>query len=275
MYEPVGYWEKLLNDRPGLAGVADPSQAEFALARSYRVVRRNAFRLLRDHGLRRLDGCHVLDVGSGSGYWLSTWHESGARSVTGIELTSVGSERLRRTHGYATVLQCDVGAETFDLAGKFDLISAMSVMLHIVDDAAFRRALGRLAEALAPQGTLLVADPVLTRRDTRLPPAPGDNSVARPLREWQEASSAVGLEIVAVRASTVLQGNPIDVRDARNLSRLNRLWWEFGRLQRRAPSPVAKGVVNLTALADQALTHVPAPAISSKLMLLRRIGTDV
>jgi len=46
----------------------------------------------------------------------------------------------------------------------FDFISAMSVLLHIVDDSRWRRALRNLATVIAPDGHLVVFDPVIVSR---------------------------------------------------------------------------------------------------------------
>ena len=49
---------------------------------------------------------------------------------------------------------------------KFDIVNVMSVIFHVVDDAAFGRALDNMAAAMNPDGLLLLSDR-LGRKDLR------------------------------------------------------------------------------------------------------------
>lgn len=273
MYEPGTYWEGLLSDHSGLVGVADPTHAEFALRESYRVVHRNVLRMLRPEGVSALDGTRVLDVGSGSGFWLDTWQQLGAQRPTALELTEVASERLRQSRADVDVVTGDITRPDLELPGSpYGFISAMSVLLHIVDDDAFHRALRNICRLLSDDGLFLLADPILVRRQSRHPSSPGDNSVARTFAEWQAALDAVGLRIARVQPSTVLQGNPIDVRSPQMLHALNRAWAAYGRLQSRARPRLARALVRTVSHTDAVLTRIPFPAVSAKLAVIRRKG---
>jgi len=81
-----------------------------------------------------------------------------------VDLTEVAVERLRMRHPQATFLQADVGEPGLSVGGVFDFFSAMSVLLHIVDDFRWRRALRNLATVIAPDGHLVVFDPVIVSR---------------------------------------------------------------------------------------------------------------
>lgn len=70
-----------------------------ALGRAFNTwmyrVRREVF--LREVGRLPLDvrAADVLDVGSGTGFYVDLWKELGARSVTGCDLTQAAVDRLR------------------------------------------------------------------------------------------------------------------------------------------------------------------------------------
>ncbi|MEO6714804.1 MAG: methyltransferase domain-containing protein [Mycobacteriales bacterium] len=270
MYEPRTYWESLLRQRTGLSGVADPGHTDAALRASYRVVHRNVRRLLRHHGLGSLTGKRVLDIGSGSGYWLTAWQQLGAGDITAVELTDVASDRLRDAFPTVTLVTGDVSEESLEVEGTFDLISAMSVLLHIVDEDAFVRALTRLGAWLSPTGVLLVADPILTRRDSRHTAQVGDNSIARTVGEWRIALDRAGLRLEEVRTSTVLQGNPIDVRGERAAHRLNQAWRRYAKVQASAPRFVARAVIGAVEAADVVLSRGHLLPISAKLAVITK-----
>jgi SAM-dependent methyltransferase len=271
-YRPQDYWESLLGEDAGLTGVSDPRHSELGMQGSYDVVRENVVKLLRAHGVGSLRGSRVLDIGSGSGFWLDTWTLLGAEDLTGVELTDVASDRLRASHPAAVVVRADVSDPGLTIDGDFDLVSAMNVLLHIVDEAAFRRALLNLSHLLREDGVLLVADPVLTRRPTRHPTTAASNSVARTVTEWRSALGDVGLEIVDIRPSTVLQGNPIDVKHRPFLIGLDLLWNVYGRAQAALPRRAARRLVSGVARLDRRLTHSSWPAVGAKLVLVRRTG---
>jgi SAM-dependent methyltransferase len=241
---------------------------------SYEVVRDNVVDLLLARGVGSLHGSRVLDIGSGSGFWLDTWAALGAEDLTGVELTDVASDRLRASHPSVTVVRADVSDRELDINGDFDFVSAMNVLLHIVDDAAFRRALQNLSRLLREDGVLLVADPVLTRRSTRHPTTAASNSVARTAAEWRSALAEVGLEIVEIRPSTVLQGNPIDVKHRPVLVGLDLLWNAYGRAQTLLPPRAARGLVAGVARLDRRLTHSSWPPVGAKLVLVRRTAAS-
>jgi 2-polyprenyl-6-hydroxyphenyl methylase / 3-demethylubiquinone-9 3-methyltransferase len=105
-----------------------------------------------------LEGKAALDVGCGAGLLAEPLVRLGAK-VTGIdaspEVIEVAWEHARRQG-----LEIDYRAgDVQELEGQFDLITAMEVIEHVADPAAFVRA---LAKRLAPGGLLLLSTPNAT-----------------------------------------------------------------------------------------------------------------
>ena len=163
-YDPIRYWSELLGERYDDTGVAYPALSESFNQALHRALTRETRRVLDRYGLLDRSPSRVLDVGSGSGIWIRFWTEFGARQIVGVDLTEVAVERLRMGHPQATFLPADVGEPGLSVGGMFDFISAMSVLLRIVDDSRWRRALRNLATVLAPDGHLVVFDPVIVSR---------------------------------------------------------------------------------------------------------------
>jgi 2-polyprenyl-6-hydroxyphenyl methylase/3-demethylubiquinone-9 3-methyltransferase len=108
--------------------------------------------------LRPLAGKTALDVGCGAGLIAEPLARLGA-AVTGID-ASLPVIDVARAHAAAQGLAIDyrVG-EVTELKGSFDLITAMEVVEHVADPAAFLKALSRL---LAPGGLLVLSTPNAT-----------------------------------------------------------------------------------------------------------------
>lgn len=167
----------------------------------------------------------VLDVGSGAGHWIDFYRQifRPAR-VVGVDIARSSVEALSLRLADATeaaVLQADVSAAGFELGERFELINAIGVMFHIVEDEAWERALGNLAHHLEPGGHLVVggqfgwitANVQFHSRDDFASWNEGTadgvrlvNKRIRSLRRWKRAARAVGLRFAALQRSREARG---------------------------------------------------------------------
>lgn len=106
-------------------------------------------------------GRRLLDIGSGTGHWIDFFRQAfRVAEVVGIELAPQMADRLREKYAgdaAVTIHALDISDARFALAGeRFDLISAIGVMFHIIDDDRWRQAIANLAGTLEPGGVLIV-----------------------------------------------------------------------------------------------------------------------
>jgi 2-polyprenyl-6-hydroxyphenyl methylase/3-demethylubiquinone-9 3-methyltransferase len=107
---------------------------------------------------RPLNGKTALDVGCGAGLLTEPLARLGAM-VTGID-ASPEVIAVARDHAGASGLDIHYRAgDVQDLEQRFDLITAMEVIEHVADPAAFVRA---LAKRLAAKGLLILSTPNAT-----------------------------------------------------------------------------------------------------------------
>ena len=99
----------------------------------------------------------VLDIGSGTGHWIDFFRETYlSGQVIGVELVPQMAEHLRRKYGDdVQIIEADV-AESPLPVDNVDIVSAIGVMFHIIDDARWHRTIGHLATTLKPGGLMLV-----------------------------------------------------------------------------------------------------------------------
>ncbi len=113
--------------------------------------------------MQRRSGTRLLDVGSGTGHWIDFFTDVFLVSeAVGIEIADRMAQYLEqkyRDRPNVRILCGDVVEESF-LSSQgvepVDLITAIGVMFHIVDDERWFRALRNLAAMLKPGGLLLV-----------------------------------------------------------------------------------------------------------------------
>jgi 2-polyprenyl-6-hydroxyphenyl methylase/3-demethylubiquinone-9 3-methyltransferase len=111
-----------------------------------------------EHVRRPLAGRTALDVGCGAGLLAEPLARMGA-SVTGID---VAPELIAaaREHAMGQRLEIDYRAVPVEaVEGQFDLVTALEVIEHVAEPAAFLRS---LSDRLAPGGLLILSTPNAT-----------------------------------------------------------------------------------------------------------------
>ncbi|MGH6932644.1 MAG: class I SAM-dependent methyltransferase [Dongiaceae bacterium] len=166
---------------------------------------------------RRRD-LRVLDIGSGTGHWIDFFREVFfAGAVIGVEITEQMAGHLQakyRDEESVSILRANIADDRFVVpGGPVDLVSAIGVMFHIVDDAQWRRAIANLHAALMPGGLMLVGgDFGVETRNVQFHaadnfdswseqiPAPGSdtrvNKRVRSLAEWHRAVTESGFSMI-------------------------------------------------------------------------------
>lgn len=210
------YWEQRLADHDGLGGVGWLGMGDSFNRWMYGVRARSFAWAVRRTAGPRISSLRVLDVGSGTGFYLDRWVGLGARSVTGSDLTAVAVHRLRARRPGREVRRMDITAPDLpaDL-GPFDAISAMDVLFHIVDEDSYARAVDNLSALLAPGGLLFLSENLVSGEADRV-----RHQVSRSRHEIVSLLDGAGLETLEVTPMFWLMNTPLDSQGP-----LLPLWW--------------------------------------------------
>jgi SAM-dependent methyltransferase len=266
-YDARAYWNRL-HDRDNLSAVGQSGMPSRMNALLYRALERRVRWFVRRHGV--LPVARAFEVGAGTGYWVRVWHDLGAGRVDGCDLVEAAVERLDDAfadRGDRFVVS-DIGAPDPGLPDeRYGLVSVMNVLLHLVDDAAFERALGAVAGLVEPGGHLLLVEPILFDPTYERPCTPEQASRARPLAAYRDPLAAAGLELVEILGAVALANNPIEAASRTAYARYER-WWEWLRLRARK-GRITPWIGPVLLAGDRAaLAFGQAP--SSKVALFRR-----
>lgn len=211
-FDPLRYWERRLGEFDlsvvGYAGLGLGFNRW--LYRLRRALFRRAVRCVR----RDWQGLSVLDVGSGTGFYVSEWLRTGA-SVTGSDLTRASVERLSIYFPEQDFVQLDIADPPPFGPGSFDAVSAFDVLFHIVDDDRYRAALRNVSLILKDGGYVIFSENFVHGKTVR-----GGHVASRSLGEICGLLDDAGLEVVLRRPMFVLMNVPIDSR-----SRFLRMYW--------------------------------------------------
>jgi SAM-dependent methyltransferase len=151
------FWEERLRANPNLRGTGHRS---FDLTYNewlYQAQWDCLDQLLEKHCIS-LAGHSVLDVGSGTGFYIKYYSEHGAVPIFGMDITETSTQYLQKNYPSSTFLTCDIAGNTLPLSRKFYLVSAMSVLYHIIENVSFERALHNLCQQVDDGGYLLLTD---------------------------------------------------------------------------------------------------------------------
>ena len=205
-HSTAAYWENRLRAVNGLEGVGSIAYGREFNEWMYRV-RRHVFLKQIDHLNVPYSEVRVLDVGSGTGFWLDVWRSLGVGNLTGSDLTTIAVERLRAHFPSYPILKLDIAAsDTPDLAsGAFDVISAFDVLFHIVSDEAFASALANVNAMLKPGGLFLFSEN-LPREEL----ARASTQVNRTIQNVTGGLSRTGFRILRRIPMFVLMNAPVD-----------------------------------------------------------------
>lgn len=258
------YWERRLATSEGLESVGVTALGPGFNRWAYRA-RAARFRSAVAPLLAASDGARVIDVGSGTGFYVDLWRELGAGSVTAADLTETAVQRLRGSRPGLEVVQLDIGAaDAIEAAGLtpggFEFASAMDVLFHILDGEAYRTAFQNLAALVRPGGHVIVTEDMIRARRPRR----REIKVTRPARRVERSWHRAGLERVSVTPLFALMNFP-----SSGGPRWRR-WWS-GLHSLLAPRPWLGGIVGaalypVERLAVRRVGNGP----STKLIILRK-----
>lgn len=184
--------------------------------------------------IRGLLRCHVeerpavFDLGSGAGHWIDFYLDCfQASSVYGLDISKSCVARLRTKYSNVervSIAQGDIAEASYRMDRKFDIVNAIGVVFHIVDDALWLRALGNMRDLLKDGGLIVVGGQfgMITRNvqfhsqdeferldDARAISGATEvriNKRIRSLRRWKSAAKSVGLRVkFVVRTHNVLE----------------------------------------------------------------------
>jgi SAM-dependent methyltransferase len=201
------YWEATLGKYPGLHGVGYVRLGEKYNRWLYRV-RRAVF--MRRVGPLKADfrGLDILDVGSGTGFYIDRWRELGAEKISALDFASAATEVLERKYPECRVFRLDIGEDVEEIGPRaFDVVSAFDVLFHIVDDGKYERAIQNIFSLLRPGGLFVFSDNFVHGDTVRKA-----HIVHRSLAAVEGAVEDAGFRVVERFPMFVLMNHPVDSR---------------------------------------------------------------
>ena len=202
-YEPSTWWD----DRFYVSGVSDrqtisAGKNPLSAAYHYASVELIVCRHLRNSDWDIRDRI-VCDLGSGAGHWLEFYLSLGVRHCTGIDVSSNAVDFLRnqfKNHRGVSIKHGRLRDVLSELEATFDLINAIGVMFHLVDDEEWEETIHHVGKSLLPGGLFVAGGHfgLFDRVNVQFDQDGAVNKRLRSRRRWKRALAAEGFGRVKV-----------------------------------------------------------------------------
>jgi SAM-dependent methyltransferase len=254
------YWESLHSKHYGLTSVGYIGVGRPFNAWMYRV-RQRVFRKTMQAFIPVRGDLEILDIGSGTGFYLDRWRELGFRHISGSDVSEMAVERLRERYPSLDIAQLDIGEESAGpIRRQFDIVSIIDVLFHITSDHKYERAFENLAKLVKPGGVLVFSENFVHQVGSR-----DAQQINRSIADIESLLEKVGFEPLARRPMFVLMNYPVD-----STSRLHRLCWRTLVLAMAAWNPLGAVVGAALYPLEIALVARLKEGPSTELMVCRR-----
>jgi 2-polyprenyl-3-methyl-5-hydroxy-6-metoxy-1,4-benzoquinol methylase len=259
----AGYWESRLRQNWGLHGVGHISYG-VPYNRWLYKVRRNIFK--REMARLGVDWKHsdVLDVGSGTGFWIDAWKGLGVHSITGSDVTQVAVDHLQVAYPDSRFTRLDIsgGLESQRPGGPYNVVSAFDVLFHITNDTRFADAIANISRLLTPSGYFIFSDNFLHGHGVR-----GDHQVSRSLQEISDIVTKAGFQIIRRVPMFILMNAPVDISASWPLK-----FWRLAMLPVRAVPLLGSIYGALLYPLELQLTRFLRESPTTEMMVCRKSG---
>lgn len=196
--------ERQLNGNYGLHGTG-----YLALGRKYNYwmykVRRSIISAKLQRLISNIDSVEVLDIGSGSGFYVDIWKQLGVKDVMGCDITSVSVKSLRNVSPRADFMEFDLSSNVIPIAKQFDIISAFDVLFNILEDDKYAKAISNIYSLLKPGGLFVFSENFVHRKSFQ-----SKFQSIRTLSEINSLLQATGFEILGRSPMFYFMNAPAD-----------------------------------------------------------------
>ena len=198
------YWEKQLNNNNDLQGIGYLSLGKNYNSWMYKIRRSIVSTKLR-RLITNMNSIEVLDIGTGSGFYIDVWKELGVKDIMGCDITSITVKSLRNLHSKANFIEFDLSSDFIPLAKQFDYVTAFDVLMHIQEDDKYAKAIGNIYNLLKPGGLFVFSENFVRRKSYS-----NKFQSIRSLSEVQLLLQATGFEILGRSPMFYLMNTPSD-----------------------------------------------------------------
>lgn len=218
-YDPEKFWAERYRE----SDITKSGHVDLPVAYNDWLYRRKKERLLA--GLRkagfRPEEASVLEIAAGTGVYVDMWKSLGIGRLSGIDISENATKALKKRFPEYSFVKRDLAEPglTEVTGADYDLVTAVDVLYHIVNDEDFAMALGNLAEACRPGGFLAIHDFFTHHLEMDF-----GYIKMRTLKDYRAALDKAGIEIVSRTPTFFLTVQTYDYASLATKKRMDKVW---------------------------------------------------
>lgn len=260
-YDREAYWA----ERYRVLDISRSGHIDLPVAYNRWLYRRKRECLFRDLARAGFEpkGASILEIAAGTGVYVDAWKRAGAGRLVGIDISQAAVEGLRRRFPEFAFHKRDLGEPALvSITGTgFDLVTAVDMLYHIVEDERFPAALANLSGAVRPGGWLAIHD-VFPYRELDF-----GYIKLRTLADYSRALDAAGFDILSRTPTFFFSVQAHDIAEPAARARREGIWNRFtAPLIRRAPGLAGA----FTYALDRTLGAVSSEGPSFEMLVCRK-----
>ena len=196
-------WDELhytqgVSDSRTLSAGKSPISARY----HYASVELQILRHLGHVGME-VEGREILDIGAGAGHWIEFYRSLGSVRTVALDVSRASVAYLRNRYEQCpdvTILHGKASELLGGLEGRFDIVNAIGVMFHIVDDVEWSTTIEHMAGVLKPQGQLVIGGHfgLIDGLNVQFDANGGVNKRLRSKRRWRKALKQAGFRDIRI-----------------------------------------------------------------------------
>lgn len=204
-FDPKKYWNQRLDSNYDLIGVGDISLTMNYNMWSYKITQYRLKKIFKKYRSKK-NGA-VLDIGSGTGFVVDIWQQFNLQ-VKGVDISSIAVDRLIKKYPLYEFYEIDAGSQPLPfLDNSFQVVSAASVLYHLVEDEALNCLLKSVHRVLKPGAYFIFSDNFIHENSYNL-----QHQNCRTLSDYERMLKKNGFEIIDRVANYVLFNDPVDAK---------------------------------------------------------------
>jgi len=157
---PNTWWdEKFYIDGISDQKTISPKKDIISTKYHYASIESILLRFFSIHSIR-LDNSIVLDIGSGAGHWIDFYLSLGVEKVIGVDISRSSCQYLRKKYKdnkKVEIINDNICGFLDDYSGFFNLINAIGVMFHIVDEQKWLETIRQISNSLHQDGLFIAS----------------------------------------------------------------------------------------------------------------------
>lgn len=190
--DPDRYWQDLLSSDFSLRGVGYWRKGRAYNAWMYKARKRALERLVNEIPIV-LKGKRILDIGTGTGFYIDIWRQRNPSFIKGVDIAEVSVQELKKKYPQYEFEVQDISKPVTPRDDTYDIIGIFDVLFHIIDDEKFKVAIQNI-KAYSRKGTLIL----LTDALGKVSVPPFGNCHTRSLETYKKVLQENGIEILKI-----------------------------------------------------------------------------